>query len=84
MVMSENIVNVLLKSKVFPVVEFSLIISMVIVTYWGMHIGGFGHVKPAVKFSVSMFLGSLGYIAGKMVVIALFAGKATPDTAYAF
>lgn len=82
--MSQNIVNVLLNSQIFPVVEFSLIITMVIVTYWGMHVGGFWRVKPAAKFSVSMFLGSLGYIAGKLVVIALFASKIPPETAYAF
>lgn len=82
--MSQNIVNVLTKSQIFPVVEFSLIITMVIITYWGMHMGGFSHVKPAAKFSVSMLLGSLGYMAGKMVVIALFASKVAPPTAYAF
>jgi hypothetical protein len=82
--MSQNVINVVLKSQIFPVVEFSLIITMVIVTYWGMHLGGFSHVKPATKFSVSMFLGSLGYMIGKMVVIALFAGNVTPETAYAF
>lgn len=82
--MRENVVNVILNSKIFPAVEFSLIISLVIVTYWGMHIGGFSHVKPAAKFSVSMFLGSLGYMIGKTVVIALFAGNVTPETAYAF
>jgi hypothetical protein len=82
--MSSNIVNVLTKSQIFPVVEFSLIITMVIVTYWGMDMGGFSRLKPATKFSVSMFLGSLGYMAGKMAVIALFASKITPPTAYAF
>lgn len=82
--MSQNIVDVLTKSQIFPAVEFSLIITMVIVTYWGVHIGGFGHVKPATKFSVSMFLGSFGYMVGKMVVIALFASRAAPPTAYAF
>ena len=82
--MSQNIINVLTTSQIFPVVEFSLIITMIIVTYWGMHMGGFSAVKPVTKFSVSMFLGSLGYIAGKMVVIALFASKIAPPTAYAF
>jgi hypothetical protein len=82
--MSMNIINVLTKSEIFPIVEFSLIITMIIVTYWGMSIGGLNNVKPAAKFSVSMFLGSLGYIAGKMVVIALFASKIAPPTAYAF
>jgi len=82
--MVENTVNTVLNSKIFPVVKFSLIISLIIFTYWGMHLGGFGHVKPAAKFSVSMFLGSLGYIIGKTVVIALFAASVTPETAYAF
>lgn len=82
--MPQNLVNVVVKSQIFPVVEFSLIITMVIVTYWGMHLGGFGHVKPAAKFSVSMFLGSLGYMIGKIAVIALFAGSVAPETAYAF
>lgn len=82
--MSQNVINVLTTSQIFPVVEFSLIITTVIVTYWGMHMGRFSSVKPVTKFSVSMFLGSLGYIAGKMVVIALFASKITPPTAYAF
>jgi hypothetical protein len=82
--MLQNVVNVLIKSQIFPVMEFSLIISMIIVTYWGMNMSGYSSVKPAAKFSVSMFLGSLGYIAGKMVVIALFAGKVAPPTAYAF
>lgn len=82
--MLQNTLNVVLKSQIFPVVEFSLIITMVIITYWGMSLGGFGYVKPAATFSVSMFLGSLGYMIGKMVVIALFAGSVTPETAYAF
>jgi|GEM_PF-5091207 hypothetical protein len=82
--MIPTVVNVLTKSQIFPVVEFSLIITMVIVTYWGMHTGGFSRVKPITKFSVSMLLGSLGYMAGKMVVIALFASKVAPPTAYAF
>lgn len=82
--MSQNMINVLLNSQIFPVLEFSLIISMIIVTYWGMHVGGFGHVKPATKFSVSMFLGSLGYMLGKMAVIAVFASTVAPQTAYAF
>lgn len=82
--MTGSIINTILKSRIFPVVEFSLIISLVIVTYWGMHAGGFTHVKPAAKFSVSMLLGSLGYIIGKTVVIALFAGSVPPETAYAF
>ncbi len=82
--MPGNVVDTVLNSKIFPVVEFSLIISLIIITYWGMHLGGFSHVKPAAKFSVSMFLGCLGYMIGKTVVIALFAGTATPETAYAF
>lgn len=82
--MSHTTVSILLESKIFPAVEFSLIISMIIVTYWGMHLGGFSHVKPAAKFSVSLFLGSLGYMIGKMVVVALFTGSITPETAYAF
>lgn len=82
--MLQNSVNVLTTSQVFPVVEFSLIVTMVILTYWGMDMGGFSGVKPAAKFSVSMFLGSLGYMAGKIVVIALFASKIAPPTAYAF
>ncbi len=82
--MLKNTTNVLLNSQIFPIVEFSLIITMVIVTYWGMHIGGFGRVKPAAKFSVSLLLGSVGYMIGKTAVIALFAGSVTPETAYAF
>lgn len=82
--LGQNIVKVLLESKIFPVVEFSLIISLIIVTYWGLHISSFGRIKPPVKFSISMFLGSLSYIIGKVVVIALFASGPTPDTAYAF
>jgi hypothetical protein len=79
-----NMLDVLIKSKIYPVVEFSLIISLIIVTYWGMHVGGFTRIRPAAKFSVSMLLGSFAYMAGKMVVIALFAGASPPETAYAF
>lgn len=82
--LGQRIIRTLLESKIFPAVEFSLIISLIIVTYWGLHISSFGRVKPAAKFSVSMFLGSLGYMIGKVVVIALFASGPTPETAYAF
>lgn len=79
-----NIITLILTSKIFPVVEFSLIIALIIVTYWGMYISAFNKVKPAAKFTLSMFIGTIGYIIGKTTVIAMFATHFATPAAYAF
>lgn len=82
--MPQNIVDIITESQIFPIVEFLVVVFLVMITYWGIHHGRFGYVKPVVKMLVSMFLGSGGYIAGKMAVVALFATKLTPATVYGF
>ncbi|KKT70043.1 MAG: hypothetical protein UW65_C0004G0011 [candidate division WWE3 bacterium GW2011_GWB1_44_4] len=79
-----SFVTILAQSKIFPVLEFSLIIALVIVTYWGMYLSAFKNVKPVTKMTLSMFLGTVGYIIGKTTVIALFASHFSTTAAYAF
>jgi len=67
--LSKSIANAM-SVKVFPVVEFSIIVGMVVITYLSMSSGKFGSLKPLTRMSASMLLGSVGYMVGKTVVTA--------------
>jgi len=49
-----------------------------------MYLSAFKNVKPVTKMTLSMFLGTVGYIIGKTTVIALFASHFSTTAAYAF
>ena len=83
--MIKNIGDVLMKSQIFPVMEFVIIFSLIMMTYRSLHKNkGLRFIRPVVKMSVSMLIVTLCYIIGKVSVIGLLASNVTPSSAYAF
>lgn len=62
--------NALSESSIFPIIEFASVAVIIFCTYLGTHYL-LGHLKPATKMLVSMFLGTCAYTIGKLVLIAL-------------
>ncbi len=69
--MSGNLTQVFDSFNVMPVFEFAAAVFVVMIAYLGIH-SLFSRWHQLVKFSLAVFVGSLGYSFGKIVLIALF------------
>ena len=71
-----QVVNNLSQLSIFPIIEFTSVSVIVIVTYLGLH-GLFTHLKPATKMLLSMFLGTCAYTVGKLTLFAIIVNPFT-------
>jgi hypothetical protein len=82
----QTIAQLIYNSAIFPAVEFSLIISMIIMSYWALHVSKIKQLSPIATMTLSMFCGSSAYIISKVAIVTMFAltSNVNTSTAYVF